>query len=380
MSGEHSILAPSRAYRWVQCAGSVTLEAQFPEDDGEEAQEGTAAHEVAMMLLGLGVLVDVGYVCSNGRIVDEYMREGAVMYVEAVESRKLKVGNDLFDLAIEKRIASPSVHPQCWGTPDTLLYQPAISTLDIWDYKYGHGFVEVFENWQMLCYVSGYLDALYAKRPEIEFRTTVRFHIVQPRSYHRDGPIRTWTIHASNLRAYFNILHAAAHRAMGVLPATSSGPQCTNCSAVHACDAAQRAALAAASYAGTSVPFNLPPAAAGKELQSLVVRRAMMDARITGLEAQVVGDLKAGKSVPYWQLGVSTPREVWSVPVEDVAALGDLLGIDLRAKPEAISPVQARKKGVDESVIKDYSFRPHGAMKLIPADTTESRKIFSQQE
>jgi hypothetical protein len=379
MSGEHSILAPSRAYRWVKCAGSVTLEAQFPEDDGEEAQEGTAAHEVAMLFLGLGVLVDAGYVTSNGRVVDEAMREGAIMYAEAVKDRQLKVGNDLFHLAIEERIASPSIHPQCWGTPDTILYQPAISTLDIFEYKYGHGFVEVFENWQLLCYVSGYLDALFAKNPAAELRTTVRFHIVQPRSYHRDGPVRTWTIHATLLRAYFNILHAAAHAAMGVLPATISGPQCTNCSAVHACDAAQRAALAAASYAGTAVPFNLPPAAAGKELQVLVARRGMMDARITGLEAQVIGAIKAGKNVPYWQLGSSTPREQW-ISVESVFAIGDLLGIELRKPVEPITPVQARKKGIDESVISDYSFRPNGELKLIPADISDARKVFSQQE
>lgn len=48
----HSILMPSRAHRWVACGGSVTLEAQCPEEQGEEAAEGTAAHEVAMMLLG----------------------------------------------------------------------------------------------------------------------------------------------------------------------------------------------------------------------------------------------------------------------------------------------------------------------------------------
>lgn len=377
MIGQHSVLMPSRAYRWVACAGSVTLEAQFPQDEGEEAQEGTAAHEVAMILLGLGYLVDVGYVTTNGRVVDEAMREGAIMFAESVRDRMLKVGNDGFLPRIEQPVKSPQIHPDCWGTPDVVLHQPTISMLDIWEYKYGHDFVEVFENWQLLCYLSGVLDQICAEKPGRELITTVRMHVVQPRSYHRDGPVRTWQVHATDLRAYFNILHGAAHRAMGVLPATASGPQCTNCTAVHACDAAQRAALHAISYAGTAVPFNLPPTAAGRELQALKARREMMDARITGLEAQIVGDLKAGKFVPYWQLGSSTPREVWGKPVEEVIALGDMLGVDLRKAPEAITPVQARVKGIDESVIRGYAFRPRGEVKLIPADVSDARKIFS---
>lgn len=60
--------------------------------------------------------------------------------------------------------------------------------------------------------------------------------------------------------------------------------------------------------------------------------------------------------------------------------MGDLMGVDLRKPVELDTPAQARKKGVDESVIAAYSETPMTAIKLVEVDGTEARQVFTRNE
>src|SRR5690606_34097666 len=164
------------------------------------------------------------------------------------------------------------------GTPDAWAYNPDKRRLHIADLKFGFRFVEVWENWQLICYACGLLDMLQLD----DTQTTVEFTIVQPRSYRRDGPGRKWCVLASDLRAHINILQHAAAAATRYIP----NPGCGDCPGRHVCVALQQSALVALERAYEGDPFELPPPALGDELRRLKDAAKKIDARISGLETQ----------------------------------------------------------------------------------------------
>ena len=371
---EHSRLQPSSAHRWVPCPGSVPLEAQYPEEDGLEAQEGHAAHWLAAEMIqrgpgGAPVLVEVA---PNGVPITEEMRDLVPVYVSDVLATKAKFGTRAVN-QIEHRIHATSVHPDNWGTADDVLYCNDTARIVIWDFKWGHGFVEVFENWQLLNYLAGVLDQL-EHSGHADYEVTLR--IVQPRSYHREGPIREWSFKASAARDYIRQLNASANEALGNDPSTVPGPHCKRCNARHACKANQAVALDVVDSSSDSTPHDLPPSALGRELSVLTRAREMLESRITGLQAQAEAEIRKGTQVPGWAIEHTVGREAWSVTAEEVATLGDMLGVKLSKGPEVVTPAQARKAGVDETIIAQYSSRKPGSSKLASVSIVSSRKAF----
>ena len=203
---EHSKLPPSSAARRVACPGSRALEAMYPEDkESPFAKEGEAAHWVASELLRS--CESFPTYAPNGEFITQEMFKGADLYYDSIATvlNRFYGMVDYTQLSIEQRVDISRIHPDCWGTPDCWLYHAP--ELHIWDYKFGHGFVEVFENWQLIEYAAGILDRL-GVNGIADQHTTIYFYIIQPRNFHRLGPVRTWRVKASDLRSYFNILES----------------------------------------------------------------------------------------------------------------------------------------------------------------------------
>lgn len=371
---DHAKLQPSAAHRWggpTPCHGSVAMEAAVPEDEeSEEVREGHAAHWVCQMRLVTGWLPNVGEVAPNGVIVDQEMRGGAEMYVEYI--RRTLGGKA--PQHVEQRTLGGAIHEDCWGTPDADHFEANV--LDVFDYKYGHRYVEVFENEQLICYAADRLAGLDGLADQL---VRVRFHIIQPRSFHRDGPIRAWECKASDLRPLINRLQSDAAAASRPGAATAATPSnCRDCRARVRCDAAQAAGLDAAAVAGTSVPFDLSLPEAARYLALVQRAQGQLTAMATGLEEQLIKALLKGQYVPGYRLDSTKPRERWIGDVEELFVLGDLLGHNLRAPPQPIGIAAARKLGIDDSVISQYVERPKGSVKLVPMDFTATKKVFGQ--
>ena len=375
MDEAHSRLSPSSAGRWLECPGSVTMCEQFPQPSGpnEAADEGTASHWVASEQLLIRPIDGPGVTAPNGVRINEDMIEAAMVYVDEV----LRVANGA-ELHIEDKLPAHYIHKECYGTIDTWFLSLNRKEIHIWDYKYGFGIVDPYENQQLICYAAAVIQKLSLNGIQDQ-ETDVVMHIVQPRPFHRDGPHRTWRVKGSDLRGYHNKLSHAANLALGPNPKTQSGERCKYCSARHACEAAQRASLHAIDYASEAVPAQLSLDALAIELRTMERAANAIQYRLTGLRAQAEQAIKSGQIVPGWSLEVGQGRAAWSRPVDEVFALGDLLGVDLRADPAPITPAQAKKKGVSADLVAAYSQAGNGAAKLVPFASTVASRVFRGQ-
>ena len=366
----HSRLSPSKAGRWVHCPGAVIMGEQFPEPKGrnEAADEGTASHWVASETLEDRGTPQPGPVAPNNVTISMEMIEGAMVYVEAV--RQAAAGAQL---NVEARIQAAYIHPDCWGTTDLWFLKGR--ELHVWDYKYGFSIVDPFECWQLICYAAGIIQHIGLNGHDDQ-NTDVVFHIVQPRPFHVLGSHRTWRVKACDLRGHFNRLADAANKALDPDPATLSGDHCKYCSARHACQAAQRAALFAIDYSGQAVAELLSPEALAIELRTMQRAAEAIKFRLTGLQAQAEGCIKAGGIVPGWALQQGQGRLAWTKPVEEVFAFGDLMGVNLRAAPAAVTPAEAKKLKLPVDLIAAYAAAGDSGVKLVPTDCSLASRVF----
>ena len=363
MSGAHALYAPSSMAQTMQCPASVRLQQLYPEQPDETSIEGEAAHWGCAELLH-GRPIAVGQITPNGVALDGDMIDAAELYASVVRP-------DMGGLHVESRVQMPRIHPQCWGTPDAwrVTHSDDGPTIRVWDFKYGHEYVDEFENPQLAAYVAGVVDALRLDGQN-ELLYTVHATIVQPRCYGRK-PVRTWRVPVGELRALWNVMQAACEEADGEAR-TRVGPECKHCTARHACDALQRASLSAIDVAGQAEPLELDTPAAAAELRRLRYAVDTMQARASGLEQQLMNVARSGQPVPGFHIETTAGREQWTMPVDRVITLGQLYGVDLR-KQATLTPAQARTAGV---ATDGFTERRGGSASLVVDQPHQMVRIF----
>jgi hypothetical protein len=354
------------------------MQQAYPEnDDGDEAREGVAAHWYVSETL-YGRQPAVGAHASNGETITQEMVDCGDLFVADVRDTLAACGPGV-QWYVEQTVKMPVVHPENWGTPDALIVDHANKRLHVFDYKYGHRFVDAGENLQLIDYAIG---GLSDHVPAAEWPTwPVSVTIGQPRNYHRYGPLREWRVTgAALLDKWIPFLADAAKRATAPDAPFQTGEYCRDCTARHACPALQAAGALAMDVSLQGTPVDLPPHAVGLELRQIGDAIKRLEARQTGLQEHALGLIRSGTNVPFFTAQHSVGRERWTLPVEQVFALGDTLGADLRKKPEAITPNQARaaftKAGVDDAVITAYAEQPRGALRLERAEDNAASLAF----
>lgn len=375
----HARLAPSSAPIWGPdgCPGSVLLQERYPEnEETPKAREGTAAHFYATETLS-GRTVTVGDLAPNGHPVDRDMVECATDFLADVRDTVKAWPNG--KLMIESRVyAHNSVHPLNDGTPDAYLIEKMRKWLHVWDYKYGHRYVDAYMNWQMIDYAIAALETEGVPRDEwAQWRVTMT--IAQPRNYHPDGPLREWQTTGAEISALAERLRVAAFAALDPNAPYVTGGQCRDCTGRHACPALERVAMLSVDMSMTGQPVDLPPAALGLELRFIRDAMKRLGARAEGLEEHALAMARSGVDVPFWRAEYSNGRERWNdtTGVAELVALGEIYGVDLLQAPKGITPGQARKAGVDPELVKSFATTPRGPMALIPFDDADVAKRFS---
>lgn len=373
-SSDHAVLPPSSAGAWVHCHGWVAMNAMFPNDaESEESRIGTAVHELgALMLTDTNGAVAVDNVASNGVVWNDEAFECAELYANDVRSVVAQYPNGI--LTVEEHIEIGYVHDENSGTPDAVLFDPDSRAIYIWDYKHGYGVVEAYENYQLSDYLVGVMFKYGVTEEEVDSDADIYLRVVQPRAIHRDGPIRTWHLKASEVRKYATALKTAALANLDGTGQCQSGSHCRYCNARHACPASIEAGMHLYEVASAPTPLRMPPEAMA--LQYEINLRAMehLKSMNAAFETQLFGKIRQGETIPGWELRDTKGRTVWDKPAEEIFILGDLMGVDLRKAPEAITPKQAQKLGV--KLMPAFTKTPTTGVALVKVDPSRARRIF----
>lgn len=355
MDTGHARFAPSSLHRIMRCAGGVALCEQVPEEDSSASREGTAAHYVLERLLRDGERIPVDALAPNGELVTQEMVEGADLAAGYIAEHATG------PLHIEEQL-STGLHCDCWGTPD--VWFSGDESLHVFDYKFGHRLVEPEENYQLIAYACG------ARRKE----TRIILHIIQPRWYHRGGPLRSWALTAEQLAEYGNRIRDRLALIDESSPLSVTPEGCRDCRARHICPALQEAAGGILDLTREAEPLDLDAHAIGLELTLLQQAEDLLKARISGLSTQAEAMIRSGKPVPGFAVVSNPGRERWKVPVKEVKALGQLWGTPL-VEEKPITPNQARKILPNPQVLSGLTERPAGS-KLEKVDLAETSRIF----
>ena len=206
----HAKLSPSGAHRWMRCPGSVVLEAQYPDRGSIYAREGSAAHELAAIVLegdepnaqsyvGMKVEFQDGDETVQW-LVTQDMADHVDDYVKLV--REKAEGKTLL---VERKVPIGHITGEqgATGTSDAIIIDTDQEAIEVIDLKYGMG-VQVFaeDNEQAQMYALGTLEE-YGIVGDFSYITMT---IHQPRMNH----VAEWSIPVYQIHTFAERAAAAA--------------------------------------------------------------------------------------------------------------------------------------------------------------------------
>lgn len=380
----HSILPPSSAHIWGSsngCTGWVKMMESIPPEERdiktEKSIEGDQAHDLGAAMIDSSARGALDYPPKSG--YDSEMYQACELYANDVRGvmRDTRIFGAPY-LGIEKKLDIWAIYKNSFGTPDAFIYDYTSDNLYVWDFKYGHAYVEEFENWQCMCYAAGIISLLVTEGLD-DKNLKIHIRIVQPRAYGGGGPIREWCLSAIELKHYVKILADNAQKALSSEALNRTGPHCRYCEARKFCPDALNTGVVLYENVSTPSPQNMSLKSMGVQYSILKRAKEQIDALESGYKEQIIYLLKSGKSIPGYNLTPALGRMRWNRPEEEIISMGDMMGVDLR-NIKALTPNQAREKNINEELIKSFSERPNNGYKLEKDDTKMANRIFLTEE
>ena len=346
LSNAHAVLGASSSHRWMACPGSIRMCEGLPNTTSIYADEGTVAHRILEKVLttrnhAITYLGDKHVLNGHTFTVDMEMVE-AVNLAAAVVFTDFKAAGGSATLVVERRFDLSHVYVGMYGTNDAMVGQP-FGLLRVYDFKYGarHA-VEVVWNSQMLYY------ALGASHGQVY--EEIELIILQPRAYHKDGPIRRWRLSPEELDQWMmeKLIPAAKATEDPNAPLVVGEDHCTFCRARATCPAQHEHVTTLAREVFDVVPGELPPPPellTMEQLQRILMVEPMAKAWFKSCRSFVTESLRSGTRTPEeigFKLVHGRKTRKWASEEEAAAWLDITIGEGAYTK-ELISPAQAEK-------------------------------------
>lgn len=304
----HAIFGASSSSRWLACPGSVELSKGIVEPPSEFAAEGTAAHELAELVLRTELNTSnwMGEKIEASGFTFEVTEEmvGAVQsYVELVRAFAEGYG---VEPMLEHRFDLSKLQPPApmFGTADCAFYVEGERLLHIIDLKYGRGVpVDAKGNPQLKYYALGMLLSLPADKPVRRVKMT----ICQPRI----GNIAHDECSVEDLLDFGTELLDGVNAALKPnAPLNPSPEACKFCKAKGKCPALRKTALAVAQdeFGEVLDPTTLPP----EQIGSLLAKADMLEEWLRGLRAIALSQAEAGVEIPGFVLQAKRATRKWA--------------------------------------------------------------------
>ena len=362
---DHSMIPPSGLGRVRKCPSSMVANA-VSNTTNDAALEGTTAHWAAEQMLH-GVEVTAGDVCPETNLeITEDMIAYTQCYVDYANS--LRHADQLHDSGIEHKVSIPQVHPDCWGTLDFYAWNGALYIVDL---KYGYRVVEPIDNAQLMAYARGVANDL-----DLPPTTRVVLVIVQPRAWHRLGPVREYVTTLEAIDGEIAVIRAAVIQGFSDNPLAHAGSHCLYCVKAVDCEALTRASYNAIEFTmANDDSLSMSNEHLSLMLENLGNAATIIDIKKCAIETRLLELIKGGEVVSGYEASPTWGRKEWLGSKDEIKALGQVFGVNL-IKETVMSPSEAEKAGMN---IGKLAKSTKTGVKLKRNDNSLARMIFSKE-
>lgn len=338
---DHAEYAPSAAYRWLRCHGSVPASQGITQRSSIYAEEGTACHEAASRILE-GESFD--HVCRDlsqdqRDIVEEYT-EFCFYVAEAMQ----RYGKP--QVMVERRMRAPGISGKFFGTGDFLVLSGGV--LRVVDLKAGAVPVYVRDhsgriNPQLASYVLLALAELGAPVSPWHFDPgaigidTIKLSIVQPRVF--DEP-QTTRVEFDELEEFLGDLVRAIDAIEGGDTTRMAGEWCKFCPAKGTCPELRQEAVRRAriDFDDGNIPF--------EEWAAVLAEAEMIAAHVNGIREHIRRAVEQGREVPGFKLVQKRALKKWiNWGAAEARLIANGFPMDQLYRRTPISPAGAIKLG-----------------------------------
>lgn len=361
----HAKLSASSAHRWLACLGSIDAEKGLKDKSSPNAEEGTAAHELAELALKEDKAANtfIGQTLPESKwLVDGEMADYVQAYVDYVTA----IGGEQF---YEERVNFSEWVVEGFGTSDVIAIDG--DTLHIIDLKYGKGVrVDAENNPQGMLYALG----SYSEFGMLYNFKRVRIHIVQPRLDH----ISEWEITIEDLLKWGAWVSEQVQRIEeGGAPRTAGEKQCQWCKAKATCPALKKYTENIIMSGFDELDTPNPDTLNDDQLRAALESKKLIESWLTAVETLVNERLLNGGKFEGFKLVEGRSLRKWGDEPMAVNTLEGLLG-DEAYERKLLTPAKA-EKALGKSKAKDIQnliIKPEGKPTLVPeSDKRQSIQI-----